>query len=267
MKAGVFKRYWKVYKIFFANSISYISQFKTESFIRIFLNFAWVLSLFLTIEIIFNQTQKLGGWQKSEVYVLMLFWIIADEVWGFFVGVNLTNLSQLIRTGELDFHLTKPINSLFVISTKFIQIRSILRFFIEIILLIIIVIKFNIPITTWGAILAALLLIGAMIILYAFEILVNSLSFWLIKIDALYDLYATFFQFGRFPLEVFPKTLKIIFLTTIPIAFSAYVPTAALFGKWPWYGTLYVFAFAALSLFCALKFWNFALKKYSSASS
>ncbi len=267
MKAEVFKRYWKVYKIFFKNSVSYISQFKAESFIRIFLNIAWILSLFLTIEIIFGQTQKLGGWQKPEVYILMLFWLIADEVWGFFVGANLANLSQLVRTGEMDFHLIKPVSPLFVISTKFIQIRSLPRFLTEIILLIVVIKKFNIAITFFSAINATFLLIGSMFILYAFEILVNSLSFWLIKIDALEDLYGTFFQFGKFPMEVFPKTVRIIFLSAIPIAFIAYVPAAAMLGKWPWYGTIYVFAFAAFSLFCAFKFWNFALKRYSSASS
>ena len=267
MKEKALKRYWKVYKIFFSNSVSYTAQFRAENIMRIFLNAAWILSLFLTVEIVFGQTNNLGGWQKSEVYLLMLVWVLADEVWGFLVGGNLQEIGELIRTGDMDFRLTKPISALFAISVNHIQIRSIMRFFVDILFIIFIILKFNIHLNIINIFIAIILLLAAMVILYAFEIVISSLSFWTIKNDAIYELYGRIFQFGKFPLDVFPKTLKIIFLTAIPVAFTTYVPTAALFGKWPWYGTIYVFAFAALSLFSALKFWNFALKKYSSASS
>lgn len=267
MKERALKRYWKVYKIFFANNISYIVQFRVENVIRIFLNAAWVLSLFLTVEIVFGQTNSLGDWQKPEVYLLMLVWMLAEEVWGFLVGGNLQEIGELIRTGDMDFRLTKPISALFAISVNHIQIRSILHCVVDIIFIIFIILKFNIHLSLINIFTAIILLLVSMIILYAFEIIISSLSFWTTKNDAIYELYGRFFQFGRFPLDVFPKTLKIIFLTAIPIAFTTYVPTAALFGKWPWYGTIYVFVFAALSLFGALKFWNFALKRYSSASS
>lgn len=226
-----------------------------------------MIFLGITIEVIFTQTQTIAGWGKHEVYLMMILWVIVDELYTLLFEGNMDMIPHIVTDGGLDIYLTKPAHSLFIVSTKKIYIHSIWRLITQLLILVWLFTRFNFTIAPYWIPIIAILIPAAVLINYAGALILNTLSFWLFRIDNVNDLWNVVRSLGRYPLSILPKTLKIITLTAIPIAFQAYVPTSILTGRWPWYGVIYMTAFTVILLFIAVKFWNFAIRRYSSASS
>lgn len=263
----MFKTYLRVYKIFVKNSFSYEAQYRRDTIMKIFTNLLYVGMLFLVIEIIFSHTDTVAGWSKETVYLMGILWVIMDETFICLFRENFYNLSLRMTRGDLDITLTKPLNTLFLVSTKQLLIRAFYRLIVQLIILVWLLTHyyFNIPLA--GALLVLPLMLVGLWINFSLSLIGNTLSFWLMKIENINDAIASVNSIGRYPLGIWPRTLKILFLTALPVAFSAYIPVATLVGRWPWYGVLYAFIFAGLLFFTAVQFWNFALRRYSSASS
>ncbi len=261
------RKYLRVFKIFVENAVSYEAQYRKDTWLRMLFNFLWILTLFLSIDILFSRTNEIAGWSKGSIYLMTLFWMIADEIMTLFFGGNLPSIPDAITDGRLDLHLTKPINPLFAVSTKFFLIRALYRVFMELALLVVVLIKFNLYFTWGNWLIAILLFIVAIIINYSLTLIVNTFGFWYYRIDNVNDMLATIMAAGRYPIDVFSRPLKIVALSAIPIAFTAYVPVSVLIGHFSWYLVIYAFIFSGTLFFLAIQFWNFAIKRYSSASS
>src|SRR3954469_20916621 len=70
----------------------------------------------LTVQIYFFRTQSIGGWSFYEVLALLGVFTSIHGFIDFFLQPNMTRLVAHIRTGTLDYVLTKPVDSQFYIS-------------------------------------------------------------------------------------------------------------------------------------------------------
>lgn len=261
------KKYFRVYKRFFENSVSYFFQYRSDAFVNIFFHIFWMATIFLMIEILFGHTTLLAGWTRGEMYVLSLFWMLSDEIYIFFFSNNLYNLASKINEGTLDILITKPINTLFLVSTQYVGVRAIQRFITYFGVLIYVIIHFDIQFTIFSSVLAFFFLFCGICINYAITLVLNTLNFWFEKIENINILWDSFVGTGKFPLEVFGRGLKILFLTFLPIAYLAYFPATAALGKNPGMMFGIIPLFTVFLLIIAISFWNFSLRRYTSASS
>ncbi len=260
-------KYFKIYKVFIKNAISYEAQYRANTWFKLLLSLLWTAITFLTIEIIFNQTPSIAGWSKAEIYLLSTVWLIASEIFTALFSMGLWNISSLITSGDLDIYLTKPVSTLFLVSCKQFIVRGVYRLIIKLGILVWVLYTFHMSLSLKESLIAISLLLCSVIINYAFTLIPNTFSFWLTKITNVNEVMGEIADFGRFPLSIWPKAARVIFLTILPVGFMAYVPVAAFLGRWPWYAVLYTFIFTALLFFVSVKFWNYAIKRYSSASS
>ena len=260
-------KYFKIYRVLLSNSFSFEAQYRQDTIIKLLTNLVWVGMMFIVIEVIFLQTSAIAGWSKAEVYLMSVFWILADELFVANFGNNLWSIPNYVTDGELDIFLTKPVTPLFLVSCRTILIRAFYRFFTQLFILAWLIWQFDFAPSLVHIVLAAFLILVAVMIDYARVLIANTFSFWFLRIENVNEAIGVIGSFGRYPLSIWPKTFKILFLTALPIAFSGFIPAATLTGRWPWYGILYAFLFAGFLFYIAVKFWNFALKRYSSASS
>ena len=67
---------------------------------------------------IFSQTTTVGTWTVWQVVLLTGTSNFIQQIYQAFFLVNCTNLSELVRTGKMDFLLLLPVNTRFVVSTR-----------------------------------------------------------------------------------------------------------------------------------------------------
>ena len=112
-----------------------------------------------------------------------------------------------------------------------------------------------------------LLLINGLLIATAFHIAVISLGIITLEIDHTVMIYRDLTSLGRFPIDIFRQPLRGILTYLLPVGIMISLPAKALMGLVSASGVFFSFVLGLALVFLAIKFWNFALTKYTSASS
>jgi ABC-2 type transport system permease protein len=221
---------------------------------------------FLTVATVIYRFNGIHGWGVYEVgylFTIMMFTrafyrILAVEVNGF---------EKYLVHGLLDGLLVRPVPVLLVLMTR--NFRPMLGELILGSVLVTICLRHLIGIgqVTWWAIpLTLVVVISGTVITFAIGLATATVGFWTHRIDDLQritDNAATIA--GQYPLSIYPRWMKVILLTVLPMGFTAYVPSLYIIrgelGAWVMAATILV---AVLLLFAALRFWRYGIAHYQS---
>ena len=237
--------------------------------------------------IVFQFTENIGvgssGWGKYQFFVfLSTTWIINSIIQTFFMP-NAQEFSELIRTGNFDFALLKPIDTQFVISFPRIDWSSLSTCMMGIGLMSyslhqLMVVADEPLVLAWPVfILYPLYLVCGVAIMYSVMISLAATSVWFGRNQTLYNFWFYLTNFSRYPMEIY-KTgwgmgLWIAFTFFIPVLLVVNIPARFLArpldGMTAENWQLAAFAFCASigSLFVSRRIFKRALRSYRSASS
>ena len=104
-------------------------------------------------------------------------------------------------------------------------------------------------------------------ILYSLWFFISTTTIWFVKTWNAIEVLRSFLYIGRFPLNSFSFSLRIFFSVFIPIAFITTIPSEVFLGLYQLWKILLEVFVTLIFLFSSRKFWLYALKFYSSASS
>jgi ABC-2 type transport system permease protein len=184
-----------------------------------------------------------------------------------FLTPNVQDFTEHIRTGTMDFILTKPLNSQFHASLRRINVWGTVDMLIGGGIIIYALGRLEVTLTLDRVVMAALLMICAAIILYALIMLLITSAFWFVQLENVMELLFTFYEAGRFPVSVFPAWLRLILTFVVPIAFITTVPAAVVLGRLNAEFVLIGVIVTAVLFAACVAFWRYAVRHYSSASS
>ncbi len=281
--------YLKVFLTFARNSLVRDLSFRTNFLLQCITSISWTLMNWAFFKIIFLQASSIGkgtGWNESEFFIFLgTVWIINSVVQTFFMP-NAEEFSELIRTGNLDFALLKPIDTQFLISFPRLNWPSLSNFVVGI--LIVAVYAANLMrhsenplvIAPWTVLAYVVFIACGIVIMYSLMISLESTSVWLGRNQNLYMIWFYLTNFYRYPMEIYQRGmigwgLWGFFTFVIPILVVANVPARTLAqplraegGVW-WEKWLIVLLIAAagLSLLVSRVVFRWALGSYRSASS
>jgi ABC-2 type transport system permease protein len=111
------------------------------------------------------------------------------------------------------------------------------------------------------------LLLNGFLIATAFHIVVLSLAIITMEIDHMVMIYRDITSLGRLPVDIYKQPLQMFLTYLIPVGVMMTLPAKAAMGIVGLWGVVSAFVVGIISIIIALKFWNYALTKYTSASS
>src|SRR5690349_17207926 len=112
------KRYFRIYAALWKNSVAREMSFKTNFLMWIVVEMLWFGLQLSFIGVLYLHTDHIGTWTKWQVVMLIGASHFIQQIFQAFFLVNCTNLSELVRTGKLDFLLLLPVNTRFVVSLR-----------------------------------------------------------------------------------------------------------------------------------------------------
>jgi ABC-2 type transport system permease protein len=115
--------------------------------------------------------------------------------------------------------------------------------------------------------LALLPLTFGAITLYSLWFMLGATSIWFVKIYNVTEVLRGLLEAGRFPIAAYPAAYRVFFTFVVPVAFLTTVPAQTMLHQG---GRGWLLASALLAIVLALlanRFWRFALRFYTSASS
>jgi ABC-2 type transport system permease protein len=102
---------------------------------------------------------------------------------------------------------------------------------------------------------------------YSLGMIITTVSMWLINASPLPMLAQNIIQMSKNPYSIYVGTWKVVFMTIVPVAFMVSLPTSTLLGDFNFWWIPASIVIASIFLIASNRFWKFALKKYTSASS
>ncbi len=260
------KRILSLTRAFWTSSIALNLEYRIDFLIEAFTALVSFGAGLLVLHVMFQYTSGLGGWSFHQALALYGVYLFIEEFcWGFLTP-NIGAVPELIRKGDLDFLLMKPVNSQVQVSIRHFKLTGLFSY-----LMAGGVIAYSMAamgsLSVVNGLALILFLICAMLIVYAIWALLHTLAFWLVKIENISQIFFAVFETARFPVGAFPGVLRIFFTVVVPVAFMTTVPASAAAGILDWRHAVAAPLIAVLGLWLSHRFWQFALRHYTSASS
>lgn len=227
-----------------------------------------MLIYILMFQVIYFNTPLLAGWKYEEIFLLIVTFLTIETLVITTFHRNLAYyLPDLLKKGDFDFLLTKPLNPLFYSSFRIIDLMDLTSSLLVIYLWYYYFTHYAAAISVWQALLFIILMICSLIFIFSLLVIVASTAFWTINATGLGRFFEEIIRIGRFPTDIFRGIFSFLFLYVFPVGIVATVPAKAFLGLNSWYYFVYVLLFTGLLFWLGKKIWTHALKHYSSASS
>ena len=262
------KRYLSIYAALWKNSVTRETMFKGNFLLWIIVELLWFGLQLAFIGVIYLHTKTIGTWTQWQVVLLVGASQFIQQIYQAFFLVNCANLSELIRTGKLDFLLMLPINTRFVVSLRQVDLGGFVNA-VSAIAVMIYALR-QIPFTpTLGQVLAFLVLcIVGILIHYSLMFTLATISFWTVRAQGIVYGYYNLFQIARMPDEAFRGLFKAVFTFALPMLLVSNVPVRVLIGTLTDYKLLLLLL--GMVIVCAVVsewIWRVSVRRYTSASS
>ncbi len=266
-------RYLTIYISFIKFSLITELSFKINFLIKIFVELLWLSILIIFYEILFSNTDNIAHWSREQyLFFIGCHYMLGGIIESLFLE-NCANFTELVRSGDLDTYLLKPIDEQFIITTKKID-WSTLPNIIQGIAIMIYALAVN---PKWTFELTQFLMFVitftcGLTITYSFLLMLCSTSVWIIRNQSMMELWWLFSTLMRYPKEIFNDSWAHSigwFLTfVIPALIVINIPASTMIRKFlhP-YSVLWMGICTGLFMFASRKLFKFALTSYRSASS
>ena len=261
------RTYRRLLGIFYRNALMNELEYRVNFGALFLVQLFWLSWSIVSVRIPFMYADRIAGWSYPELLIVLSMFYLMKGYLSILLEPNLSQMSDYIRTGTLDYILTKPIDSQFMVSLR------------------------NLGLNTWATplmggglliyglwlhgsapsvvdlLIFVLVTLAAMVVLYSFNLVLQSLTFWFTNLEGADNLVDSAVEAGRYPVAFYEGWVRTALTSILPVALLTTFPTLALLGRAPlWLAPLAVVV-AIVSFVAASAFWRIALRSYTSASS
>ena len=262
------RRYAGIYAALWKNSVVREMGFKSNFVLWIFVELLWFSLQIAFIAVIYRHTDRIGDWSKWQVVLLIGASHFIQQIFQAFFLTNCTQLSEMIRTGKLDFMLLLPVNTRFLISLRQVDLGGFVNATSALALMAYSLHQLGLapsPLQVLGFLLLVAAGVG---VHYSLMFLLATSSFWTVRAQGIVYAYYNLFNISRLPDAAFQGWFKAFFTFAVPMLLVANVPAKLLVDKLssPFeMGLVFLMSGACFAL--SELVWRFSVRHYTSASS
>jgi ABC-2 type transport system permease protein len=245
--------------------------FRANFLVKIVVEILWLGILIAFYETIFAKTSVIAEWDRYQYLFFLGFYFALGGILETFFMANCNEFADLVRTGDLDFFLLKPMDEQFLVSCRTIDWSCAPN-----VLMGAGVMLAALIFSEWQFDIVRLLLFLVMLacgtgLAYGFLLLLTSASVWFMRNQSLFEMWWLFSTLMRYPKEIFQGTWAVyvgsFFFYVVPIMLVSNVPSRIMMRAIEPELVAYTAAATLLVLWLSRRFFKFALERYRSASS
>ena len=265
---GSLRRYLTVYVALWKNSVIREMSFKTNFLLWIVVELLWFALQLTFITVIYSHTDHIGDWTQWQVVLLIGTSNFIQQLFTTFFLSNLVQLSELIRTGRLDFMLLLPINTRFLISLRQIDLGGFVNGAFALSVVLYAGHRLHLAVTAAQVLGYALLVCASLLVHYSLMTVLTSSSFWTVRAQGIVWGYYNLFNIARLPDAAFRGAFKAFFTYALPMLLVANVPAKLLAQKLRTPQEMILLVALGVVLFGISEWvWRKSMRHYTSASS
>jgi len=269
---GGVARYLRLVRAFARFSLLSELAFRANFLVKMAVEIIWLSLMLVFYHAVFRHTSHIENWDRAQFLCFLgCYYALSGTIETFFLE-NCTEFAELVRSGNLDLVLLKPIDEQFLVSCRRVDWST----FPNILMGAGVALAGLMQIDGWSfdpgwaALFAALFLCGVAMA-YCFLLILASSAVWLVRNQSLMELWWLFTTLMRYPRDIYVGKLASpmgwFFSFVVPVLLVVWVPARTLLQV---VDPLFVGAAAvaaALLLWLSRAFFRRALRSYRSASS
>ncbi len=252
-------RYIKIYltcvRVAFSQAAAYRTDFILGNIITLLSNILFPL---VTV-VIYANGAEFPEWSMWEVLLIQSVFSMSTGMSAMLTQGILWTTMDHIREGSFEVVLLKPLSPLFYLTAVNFSTGSLGLFTGGLVLTI--VSASNTGADAGGIPVFLLLFIAGTAVLCGLDLVMAAITFKWVGNSRIPEIFDSIAEFGKYPLGIFPKPLRIFAAFVIPVAVVGFFPASALLGRLEWYMLVAVIPCA---LFLAFGIWLYdrMIKRY-----
>src|SRR4051812_14793810 len=208
---SLLRRYAGIYAALWKNSVVREMGFKGNFLLWIVVELLWFGLQLTFMAVIYQHTDHIADWSKYEVILLIGASHFIQQLFQAFFLTNCTQLSELIRTGKLDFMLLLPVNTRFMLSLRQVDLGGFVNAGSAVGVMIYALRQLHQVPSLLDITGFMLLAVTGVFIHYSLMFLLATISFWTVRAQGIVYGYYSLFNIARLPDSAFRGLFKMIF--------------------------------------------------------
>jgi ABC-2 type transport system permease protein len=245
--------------------------FRSNFLVKVSVEVLWLGILLAFYRTVFAKTRYVAGWPEEQyLFFVGCFFAMNGLIEMLFLD-NCNDFAELVRTGDLDFLLLKPIDEQFLITCRKIDWGTAPNVLMGLAVMVLSLWQMH---WAFDLVRVAVFLVTfacGTAIAYSFMLLLTALSVWMVRNQSLMEMWWLFTSLARYPREIFLGTwaepIGVFFTFILPILLVVSIPAGAMVRVLDLRMAGFTLAATAALVWLSRRFFQFALRSYRSASS
>lgn len=265
-------RYFRLLFAFSRYSLNRELAFRGNFLIKVFVEILWLTILVLFYALVFTKTSAVAGWNEAQYLCFVGCYFMLEAMMETLFLSNCNQFSDLVRSGDLDFYLLKPIDEQFLVTCRDFDWSSAPSALMGAGVMSIALWKMGWSFSLSQVGVFVVMFTCGLAIAYSFMLLLTAGAIWLVRNQSLFELWWLLTSLVRYPKEIYLRNwaspLGLVLTFVIPILLIVNVPADVMARNIFDYRMIgFTVLVAALLLFLSRRFFQLALRRYRSASS
>jgi ABC-2 type transport system permease protein len=246
-------------------------SFRANFLVKMAVEALWLFILLAFYRTVFARTSTIADWTEPQyMFFVGCFFALSGLIETLFLE-NCNEFAELVRTGDLDFLLLRPIDEQFLISCRKIDWSTGPNVLMGSAVMVISLANMH-----WSfdpvRVLVFFLMFGCgTAIAYSFMLTLTALSVWMVRNQSLMEMWWLFSSLARYPKEIFrgswAEPMGFFFTFLMPILLVVNVPSNAMVRVLDPRMVAFTLVATVASVWASRRFFQLALRSYRSASS
>jgi ABC-2 type transport system permease protein len=245
-----------------------LTEFRLSFFGPFFVDSSLFIIQVLIFKTIYANVDSIGGWGQGQMLIFIGTFSLINALNMILYFFGVITIPDKVKNGSLDLYLTKPVSPLFRISFESIDPGS-----LPLLLTSFAIIGYGVSVSAFIPSMSQIILYTYFVIImtilwYDMEVILRSLSFFIISVDNITKIEAACLELSfTVPGIALRGFFKLLFYFILPYGIMATIPVQALSGSLSLSGAfLFSGVVLVFTLITAL-LWKTGLRHYNSASS
>ncbi len=224
--------YFRLLGAFGRFSLNRELAFRGNFLMKVLLEVVWLGILLLFFHTIFRNTSRIEGWNEYQyLFFLGCYYALEGLIETLFLE-NCVEFGELVRTGNLDFFLLKPIDEQFLVSFRHIDWSTAPKVVIGGALMGVGLWELGEPVTAGRIAGFVVALLSGMALAYSFLLILASTAIWMVRNQSLMELWWLFSSLMRYPRDIYEEPWAVmiqkVFTFLLPALLVVSVPAEAM---------------------------------------
>lgn len=268
----------RLFLLFARNALIREMMFPANFMIQVVTRLFWFSARLSLFALIYDEVDQIQEWSRDSYFAFMATGMLINSIVEAFFMPNCAAFCEDIRTGKLDFALTKPVDTQFLVSLRRVNPAMMVQLALAVVLLVQSLVAIGKPMTL-QQIAGYLFFIGvAVTFFYSLMIITACTSIWFGRNQGLYDFWFYITIFAQYPRSIYDGTqsaqfeageaIQFVFSWVIPILLVVTIPAEVIVGAVTDGRFIQVAAFmTAAGFLLSRRIFQWSLNHYRGASS